>query len=109
MAPPFTFTFSGSKSQFAHHRQRLRRKRLIELDQANVIQPQPRHLQCLGNAVDRPHPHLLRQASGDRVGHQPRQRLNAQLPSRDAASISTAAAAPSDVCDELPAVTVPCA
>ncbi len=38
-----------------------------------------------------------------------RQRLQAALPSRAAADVTSTAAAPSLVCDELPAVTVPAA
>ena len=96
------------EAQHLDHGQRLRRERLVQLDQVDLVQRQSRQLQRLGDGVHRPHPHLLRKAAGVGIGHQ---RASGLMPSACARStdITTAAAAPSEVCDELPAVTVPLA
>ncbi len=62
--------------QFANDRQRLRSKRLVQFDQPDLVQPEPGPLQRLGNRGNRSNAHLLRQAAGCRVSHQPSQRLD---------------------------------
>ena len=64
---------------------------------------------ALGMAATGPMPMISGGTPAGGEGHEPRQRLDAQVASACSADITMAAAAPSLICEELPAVTVPCA
>ena len=53
--------------ELAHHRQRLRRERLVELDPAHVLQRKARPFQCPRNGLDRPDPHHFRRHACHRI------------------------------------------
>src|SRR6202790_4721112 len=61
-----------------NHRQRLRRKRLIQFEHRDVVQGQPRQFQRLRNRRHRPDPKLLRQHPSRRIRHKSRQRFQSQ-------------------------------
>ena len=109
MAPPFTLTRVGIEIECADDGQRLRGKRLVQFDEADVVEREAGLRERLGYGGDGADAHLFGQAAGDGVGDKAGERLNPELARACAASMSTAAAAPSEVCEELPAVTVPCA
>src|SRR6185437_2344109 len=60
------------------HRQRLRRKRLIQFDHVDLIQRQSRNLQRLRDRVHRPHTHFFGRTSGRSKRHKPYQWLQSQ-------------------------------
>ena len=88
--------------------QRLRGECLVQFDQIDLVEGEAGQLERLGDGVHRPDAHFLWKASGVGEGHEARQRFDAQLAARSS-DITTAAAAPSDICEVLPAVTVPSA
>ena len=92
--------------QFAQARQHLRRKSFVELDQVDVVQRQAGQLQNFLNGRDRSDSESFRRHAGGRKAGESRQRLEAML-AANAADVTSTAAAPSLICDELPAVTVP--
>ena len=69
----------------------------------------PGLLQRLRDRLDRADAHDLGRHAGHRVGDEAGQRPEAQLACALARDITTAAAAPSDICEALPAVTMPSA
>ena len=93
--------------ELLHHGKRLRRERLVQLDQVDLVERQAGEFQRFRNGINRSDPHLFRQAPGVGESDKTRQRMNARAPVARSSDITTAAAAPSDVCDEFPAVTVP--
>ena len=81
-------------------------KRLVQLDQIHLLERQSGELQHFSNCRHRPDAKPLRFDTGGRERHESPERLEAQL-ARRVSDITSTAAAPSLVCDELPAVTVP--
>ena len=69
----------------------------------------PASASAFGNRHHRADAHDLRRHAADGEADEARLRLQAQLPALCVSDMTSAAAAPSLVCDELPAVTVPLA
>ena len=107
IAPPLTLSFSCGIPELAHARQHLRGERLVDLDQVDVVDRQPGALERLPAGGDRAHAHVGRVDAGGR--RSPRSRASGALPRRSAARSepTTRQAAPSLICDALPAVTEP--
>ena len=108
MAPPLTFTRSGSSFSSRRHRHRLRRERLVHLDQVEVLEPPARPAEHLAHGRHRPDPHVV-------AGARPPRRCPHSGPSAAAPAVPVSArsetssrhAAPSLSGEELPPVTVP--
>ncbi len=92
--------------EFAQARQHLRGKRLVQFDEVDVLEGQAGRASSLRTAGTGPVPN--RSGATPAVAY-PSQRASGVRPSvfARAADISRTAAAPSLVCEELPAVTVP--
>ena len=108
MAPPFGFTRAGSSPASFNHAKRLRRERFIQFDHVDLIERQPRDLQRLRNREHRPDAHFFRRASSRGKRHESREWFQTEGASAFSALITTAAAAPSLICELFPAVTTPC-
>ena len=94
--------------RLANHRQRLHRECLVQFDHADIVELQPRHRERFRDRLYRTDPHDLGRHAGRGITHEASFRLRPN--SRAFASdMTSAAAAPSLVCDALPAVTVPLA
>ncbi len=79
----------------------------VELDEVDLIERQAGHLQDLSDCRHRSDAEALGFDTSGRKRDEPRQRRRAPSARARSADITTTAAAPSLVCDELPAVTVP--
>ena len=94
--------------QLAQARQHLRGERFVQLDQIDLLERQPGGLQRLAYGRHRADAEAFgldaggREATNRASGCRPCSRANS-------ADVTITAAAPSLVCDELPAVTVPVA
>ena len=108
MAPPLRLTRSGSRPRRREHRQGLRGEGLVQLDDVDVVEREAGPRERLRHRLHRADAHDLgrhaRHGVGDEARHRRRPRSSAL-----AADSSTVAAAPSDICEELPAVTMPSA
>ena len=94
----------GSSLQAGKH---LRGERLVQLDEIDLIERQPGQLQHLSDRRHRADAEPLGLDARGRVADEAAERREPQLAQALAAEVTTTAAAPSLVCDELPAVTVP--
>ncbi len=99
----------GIEAQLAEDGEHLRGERLVQLDEADVFKRQAGQLQRLRNRRHRADAHDVRRAHRRRKGDEARHRRQAERRSALRADVTITAAAPSQVCDELPAVTVPLA
>ena len=71
-----TFSRAGSNRQVAQHREHLRRERLVELDQIEIVERKPGRSEQLPHRRHRADPHDPRIHAGRRPANDPRQRLN---------------------------------
>ena len=97
----------GIDRQLAQAREHLRGERLVQLDEVDVVERQARRASAtLRIAGTGPMP--KRSGSTPAVA-KPRSApaASGRAPARSSADVTSTAAAPSLVCDELPAVTVP--
>ena len=106
IAPPSGLTFARIEPEVLDHRERLRRERLVQLDPVDVVEPEPGLLQHLRDRLDRADAHDLRRHARHREADEAaeRRRLNCFIA---ASLIRITAPAPSDICELLPAVTLP--
>ena len=109
MAPPLTFSRSGSIGSSLQAGEHLRGERLVQLDEIDLVERQAGQLQRLADRRHRADAEALGLDAGRREGDEARRAASGRAPARSAADVTTTAAAPSLVCDELPAVTVPVA
>ena len=106
IAPPFTFTRSGSRPSSRIDLEALRGERLVQLDQVEIADLEARAREHLPHGRDRADAHDPRIDARDRARDEAAERLDAQLAARSSLAI-TSAAAPSFTPLEFPAVTVP--
>ena len=92
--------------QLAEAGKHLGGKCLIQLHQTDVVERQPGQLQRLSDRRDGADSEELRRDASGRKAYEPGQRLKASLLG-DCSRVTSTAAAPSLVCEEFPAVTVP--
>ena len=79
MAPPLTLRISSSRLELADAGERLRRERLVDLDEADVGEAEAGPLERLARGGDRPDAHDARVDAGDRLAADGRQRRDAAL------------------------------
>ena len=91
----------GDRSAAPEAGERLRRECLVQLDDIHLVEREPRELQRLPDRRDRPDAETLRLDARRCERDEPRQRRQAAR-LREAPFVTTTAAAPSLVCDELP-------
>ena len=96
----------GVEAQLAHARDRLAGERLVELDQVEVVDRQTRAIQRLARGGDRSKTHGRRIDPGHRARHHAGNGPPAEL-AGSCSEVTSTAAAPSLMPDELPAVTDP--
>ena len=81
-------------------------ERLVQFDEVDLVERESGQRERLANGRNRADAELLRFDPCRRIGDEARQRRQARALAI-AALVTTTAAAPSLVCDELPAVTLP--
>src|SRR2546428_13303516 len=69
--------------EVAHARDRLRRERLVQLDEVDRVDREASPLQRLARCRNRPEPHAARIDTRDRTRHYPRERLRPPLTAPD--------------------------
>ena len=79
MAPPLTLTLAGSSPSSSHAHERLRRERLVELDEIEVADGEAGPLQRLARGRDRADAHDRRIDAGDGRRDDPGHRPQAEL------------------------------
>ena len=99
MAPPLTLMISGSSPNCSDHRQGLGGESLVQLDQADVALLQAGHLQSRRDRLDRAYAHDLRRHPLDGEGDKAGQRFLACLLENTSSETTSAAAAPSVICE----------
>ena len=109
IAPPLTLRRSGSIGSSRRHASTCAAKASFSSTGPICVERQPGPLQRLLDRRHRPDAEPLRLDARGGVADEARQRRQAELLRADSADVTTTAAAPSLVCDELPAVTVPAA
>ena len=82
IAPPFTFTFSGSRPSGLDHGQGLGGEGLVQLDEVDVGEREAGLLQRLRDRLDGADAHDLRRHARHRVGDEAGQRRRGPAPSR---------------------------
>ena len=107
IAPPLTLTRSRSSPSSFSTDEILRRERLVDLDQIDVVQRQAGPLEHLARRRRRTHPHQRRLDADVGPVRQPRRAASGRDPSRPAPDASSSAAPPSTMPLALPAVTQP--
>ena len=107
IAPPLTLIFEVSQPISWFTAQRLRRERLVDLHQVELVGRPAGLRERPARRADRTHAHDLRLEAGRRERRDPRERRRGRVPRAFAADITTTAAAPSLRPDALAAVTLP--
>ena len=98
---------AGSRPSDLDDGERLRGEGFVELDEVDLVEGEAGEFERFGDGVDGADAHLFGVAAGVGEGDEAGERLECRAARRGAADMTTAAAAPSEVCEELPAVTVP--
>ena len=103
---PVDVHLRGIEAELLDDRQRLRGEGFVQLDEVDLIEGEPGQLERLGNGINGPMP--ISSGKQPAVAKETK-RARGWMPRAAArsADMTTAAAAPSEVCDEFPAVTVP--
>ena len=106
--PPFGFSRSIGHAEPVAAVDHLRREGFVQLPDVDVVDLEPVLLEQLRHREHRTDAHLVGLAAGDRVAAEHEAAARGRAPARASLDITSVADAPSDSCDELPAVTEPC-
>ena len=107
IAPPLTFSFSRRNRLVAQHREHLRRERFVQLDEIEILERQTGPREQLAHRRHGADPHDARIDAGRRPSDDRAPAASRRSAEAFAALISTSAAPPSVIPDEVPAVMMP--
>ena len=105
IAPPLTFSLLRIDRQLTQAGEHLRGERFVQLDRGRCRRASARQLQHLADRRHRPDAEAFRLDAGGGKARRSGPAAAGRAPARSSSDVTITAAAPSLVCDELPAVT----